>query len=316
MTDDNNPRKPEIIREELRELELSTASSREWLREHPADKIVALLVEQDEIRKSELIKELEESYKYHRCHQLTYSIKTEKSVDIKNLSNLLSSFDSVINATLNKISSKVKSLPLYFDTVVQSPFGVLMSSDWDSELFDTSIERTFIKFFDIIDFLSAKLDSNDEDLIEQFFEDKGLMRKYRTFYRGISYFNNSIEIRWGGFLGKGERKKLIEHNDASNIYKRLTDLERPVADDFEVTGSIQGISLLDQAIQFVPHQKEGTIFRITFDKRFTEKLKPLLGEIATIAYRVTTEYDEVKDKTVTRKILLKIIEKNETQEDS
>ncbi len=225
------PRRPELIKKELRELELSSSSSKEWLLSHPEDKLVLLLLEQDKILKDSLISEFEESCKYHRRHILNYSIKTEDNVDIYSLSNLLSSFNKVITATLNHIPGKIKTIPLYFDSVVASSFGIVLSTDWDPELIDTSYEKTFKKFFDIISKLDKTDNTPNDDLLSLFSEDKNLMRKYRSFYRGIAYYNSSVGLKWGGFLEDKKREHLIDYKVASKIYKSLADLDHPESED-------------------------------------------------------------------------------------
>jgi hypothetical protein len=197
-------------------------------------------------------------------------------------------------------------MPLFFDTVVQSSFGIILSTDWDSELFDTSYERTFNKFFDIIKGLTEYSHSERDDLLSLFSDDKELMQKYRTFYRCIAYHGCSVDLKWGGFLKEHKRFHLIDHNNALKIYKKLSDIDKPEIEDVKVTGSIQGISLIDKSLQFVPHQKEGTRIKLSFEEAFKNQLKPLLGEIATIIYRIKTEYDESKDKITIKKFLIKI----------
>ena len=302
---DFKPRRPNVIKQEIRELELSSLSSKEWLNEHPDDKLIELLLKQDSARKSNLVKELESSYSYYRRHFFNYSIKTDNNVDIVNLSESLNSFSKVITDTLRLVSNSTKSMPLYFDTVVQSSFGIVLSTDWDSELIGTSYEQTFNKFFDIIENLTKHNDTEDdtEHLLSLFFNDKTLMQRYRTFYRGIAYHGCSVDLRWGGFFKIHKRSHLIDHNKASKIYKKLSDIDKPLIEDVKVTGSIQGISLIDKSLQFVPHQKEGTRIKLLFDESFKEQLKPLLGEIAEITYRIQTEYDEIKDKMTTKKFL-------------
>lgn len=303
----NNPRDPQTIKQELRELELASFSSKEWLNSHPSDNLVAILIQQDEQRKKRLLKELERSYSYYRYHHFIYAIKTTDKVEISNLSHLLTSLNGVVNATCNSISANIKSISLYFDTVIQSSFGVLLSTDWDTELIDSSIERTFNKFFDIAGNLQDTVGFANEEVFALFDNNKNLMQKFRTFYLGIANYESSISLSWGGFLQNQKRHSTIDRQEALQIYKKLVDLESPICEDVKVSGSIQGISLIDQSLQFVPHKKEGARIKLAFDKRFEEYVKPLLGEVAEIIYRISTEYDEQNDRMITSKELIEIV---------
>ncbi len=302
------PRKPKIIRQEMRELDRSAVSSKQWIEKNPDDEIVKILVDQYKLRKTHLSQELKDSYKAHRKHSILYAVKTKFGVEIQNLSELLSTFGNVINSTLKKLpnTQEVDSLNLYFDTVVESSFGVLMSTDWDSELIGTSIERTFNRFFDILDTLENDPEIDDDILMSDFLIDKTLLSKYRTFYRGISSYNQSIHISWEGHAIQN-RSFNIDPKMATNAFKKLIEFDQPISDDFEVTGSIQGISLINKSLQFIPHKREGAMIKLYYDESLNDQIKPLLGEVATIKYKVSVEYDAAKDKTKTKKSLLKII---------
>ena len=304
MTTYNNdrPREPEIIKQELRELELSMTSSKEWLLANSDDKLIQNLITQDEYRKEQLHFELEESYRYYHYHFLKYAIKTEDSVEISSLNNLLSAFKGVLNTTLEHLRGKNKNLNLYFDAVYQGSFGILLSTDQDDFLLAGEIEETFSSFFDSIEKLNTY--QLNADVLNIFDKNKPLMRKYRTFYRSITTAESPVEISWGSHLSKSSNKYEINNIKAKNMYKILGDADHPETQEIIESGTIQGISLIDKTLQFVPSKKEGTKIKLDFSKEFCNQIKSLLGESAKIKYKIVTAYDEVKDRIITTKSLL------------
>jgi hypothetical protein len=302
------PRNPETIKKELRDLELTNLSSKEWLISHPNDNLISLLLEQYGMRKELLFKELEESCRYYRRHQFTYAIKTEDNVEVSDLSYLITSFKNAVAATLNSVFSEDKSIPLYFDDVIQGSFGVLLSTAWDAELIDTKFEITFNKFFDIIDSLQNIQEIDNKRILESFSGNKVLLRKYRTFYRSIAASAHSINLEWRSFNIGNKREFFIDYKSATAIYSTLSNWEHLKPEVIKVTGSIQGVSLIGQTLQFVPYKKEGAMVKIYFNDDFKESLKHLLGETATITYQVSEQYDSENDVIISRKTLISILD--------
>ena len=53
--------KPDVVLQEIRELDCLTAAAQQWLSQHPDDRIAAFLAEQDTARRSQLVAELLEA---------------------------------------------------------------------------------------------------------------------------------------------------------------------------------------------------------------------------------------------------------------
>jgi hypothetical protein len=297
-----SPRTPEIIRAEILDLESAGLSSKQWLVSHPNDRVVSLLVEQDQNRTRQLLQELEDSLRQHRRHQFVYSIKTDGKVEISDFGYLVSSFKGAIAATSDTVSTKAE-MPLYFEALVHGSFGVLLSTDWDPELIATRTQRTFTTFFEILN----ALQDGGLPMPTVLSSNKPLLRKYRTFYRSITTCNYPIQLTWRSFDKEERRETLITESAASRIFRFLANTERPQLEDVQVTGSVQGVSLIDLTMQFVPFRKEGTRIKVFFDGSFREKLRHLLGETATIVYRVSEDYNPDDDTTISRKTLLRVL---------
>lgn len=301
--DSRNTRIPELIKRELRELESTSLSSKEWVQSHPRDTLVSFLIEQDKTRRDSLLSELEESYIFYHQHQISYAIKTDDRVEVSEFSSLITSFKNAVTATLNDIFPGNNSLPLYVDTIFQSSYGVLLSTEWDSELISTKIEGAFNTFFNVVRSLGNNPNDLESDPLVTFFNNKLLLRRYRTFYRTISSCERTVNLSWRSFNIINKREFSIDPASASNIYSKLSNWQHPEPESIQVTGSIQGVSLIDQTIQFVPFKKEGAKIKIYFDDQFKEQLRHLLGETATIIYVVTEDYHPEDDTIISRKTL-------------
>ncbi len=291
-------RNPSDIFEEIRELDRSSLFSRQYSTNHPDDKVVQLVLLQDENRKNELLAEFKESQEYYRIHSLGLALKTTKGVEVDSLGLLLSAIKKAWMGTLEIFQKPKVPLNFYLETTYHSSYGIFLSTDWDPKLFDSGYEVCLSNFFTIVEKLKKAKFSRKPATYRIFQNCTDALKDYRAFFRLVTELGCDIEVTWNGVQKKQEKKTYISTNISSRIYSGLVRSEKDIAFFEEKEGTIVGISLIDRTIQFVPQEKEGVRISLSFTEDHLKRLKPLLGERIVARYKVMEIFSELRNTTI------------------
>lgn len=129
----NKLRKPDIISEELRDVDRLISSVKQGLTEDPEDIILNLLLQQDDYRRKALVEELKESYKVYRCHVVElgngedlpkpkYKKDEEKNINTILLQDIKNKKDNI------KMNTDVSFITNEENQSLKERFGVLIKS--------------------------------------------------------------------------------------------------------------------------------------------------------------------------------------------
>lgn len=281
-------RLPLIIQREIRDLELANQSSLDWIEHNPDDSIIKELILQSEERKKLLLLELQESLQHYRYSYFKYAFKISDLLNISTLIEQLSAFSGVINKTASVICGTSRTeIPLYLNAVVQSSFGLMLSTKNDNDLLGGLPVQVFDKFFEIL----SGLDTRTIDILDLFAGNKELLRAYRAFFKNTLKCGYEIEFSYGNFRKTQEVKALLSKEQLSVFYKQLADYEENVLNVETIEGTIQGVDLIHRSILVVPHTQKSAVIKIFFDEDRLVCLKSLLGEEATIRYEDLVSFD-------------------------
>lgn len=285
-------RYPCIIQKEIRELELANQSAYDWAETHPDDTIIKELISQSSERKTILLCELEKSLKIHKSSYLKYAFKADDVVNVSTIITQLSAFTEVINKTASAIcNSRDFKMPLYLNTVVQSSFGLLLSTDNDDDLFGGIPVRAFDKFFEIL----TGLTSPSEELYKLFMSNEELLRAYRKFFKNSLTSEYDIEIAYGSYRNDFESKSFLSKKQLNIFYTKLADYEKNTLETESIEGSVQGVDLIHHSILVVPSTQKSAVIKIFFPEDMLDTIKPLLGQKASLVFSNQAIYDVEKN---------------------
>jgi hypothetical protein len=301
-------RKPTIILNEIRSIDKLIIKSQLLLEKYPNDNLLRLSFEQDKFRKSILIEELKESIIEFRRNVIELIIDNEiGNIEIDNFVNHLKSFKSVLSKTIDHLlKGKVKTVPLFFNTVFDGSFGILLTTEYEPILFDYEYNKA-IKYS--LSTINALLNSNKDNLHSiiknSFQENKKLIHKYNTFFKNIADDNKNITIKWTSF----ENEKLsvaIPHDKALSIYTQLIEHEKH-EEIISIYGFIKGLSLLRFTIEFQSKENQRNIIKASFDKNISDKIIENIDKLVNCTFNEKVEINENTEEEKRSYILINII---------
>lgn len=296
---------PELVQAELRELTEVNSGIVAWVKEHPLDKTMSLLKEQNDYRLSLLLDELEDSFAFYGHSVFSYRFVAACNLEITNITRHLNSLQGIMNKTLSMLHNKDNcQLPLYFSTVFQGSTGIILSSSSESGLlFPGDAEETFSTFFKIISELQVH--HNIDDIFKG---NRTLLRAYRSFFKELK--NTVCPVDLSAKLSLSQDKihtSEINKEIALAVYTDLANYEQANSITETVTGNVIAINLIDKTIQITPNSRSGVQVKLHFDDIPQETAMAALGKSVELQYREDTNFDIDTNKIFVEKHILSLI---------
>lgn len=291
-------RLPELITREIQDLDKIRLSAIELSMQYPNDNLLRINIEQTETRKQLLINELDESLKFYGKHSIKYIFSDLKeTIRLETLLEHLKSFKNLVDKTFEKVTfGKQNNLPINFNTVFSSSYGIQLSTPFEEKLLDHDYEKALGQTIGI---LSNLIDSSDEELnnvIEKDFgENRKLLNKYSLFFKKIYQYNKKIQIVWDSPITKEIKSLVIEPEKAKVLHSRFSQKEIS-EETIELLGILKGLSLIKFKVEFVKDVEGKDVITAKFDESLTEEVKDALDKFVIARFKVNIMFNETKDE--------------------
>ena len=144
-------RKPDLIIGEIQDLDKIIISNNDLILEFPKDRILQLNLQQTEFRKELLLTEFEESLQHYGRHSIKYIFnEIKEKIRLEVLLENLNSFKNLLDKTIENVTGgSANNLPVYFNTVFSSSYGIQLSTPFEAKLFDHDFEKAIQKTISI-----------------------------------------------------------------------------------------------------------------------------------------------------------------------
>lgn len=292
-------RKPDIILQEIQDLDGIITNTKELIPKFPDDKLLILTLEQTENRKKYLLQEFEKSLARCRRHSIKFIFTNIKEkVVVESLVENLQTFKILVDRTFEHIICKKRNkIPIYFNTVFSGSFGIYLSTPYDSE-FISVYDDTFEFIINTInEILRTEKGKVREIIKSKFRDDKKLIKKYNNFFKNVVTTQESLKIEWISPNNKGEVLNL-EIEKAQILYNLFSEHEKYEEVEIELFGIVKGISLINYFIEFKKDILGKQVIKIHFDKGLSEKVIPTFNKdvIAKITQKI--ELNEITEEEI------------------
>lgn len=302
-------RDPDLILDEIRDLENVIITNRDMLKKYPTDLALKSSLDQAEFRKNNLVSELQESIQHSRCHVLKYIIDASVSkINLDVFVNSLESLKRLVDKTFEVVTNKKEQqFELYFNTVFSGSFGILLSTPYDDKLFGSSYENAFGAVFEMLKAITV----DSEDKIHTTIQDKlrgnrKLIRKYSNFFESVTNSLNAVELEWRE-PNKNIHNIKIEFDKAKRLYSLFKEHEKHEEEIVELTGYVKGLSLINYSVEFQKSiQQRKEIIRARFDKKLSEEVKSCLDVLSKAKFKMSIELNEITEEEKKKWELLEI----------
>lgn len=292
-------RKPNIILQEIQDLDSIITNTKELIPKFPDDKLLILTIEQAENRKIYLLQEFEKSLAIHRRHSIKFIFTNVKeNLGVESLVGNLQTFKILVDRTFEHILCKKRNkIPIYFNTVFSGSFGIYLSTPYDSEFFSVH-DDAFEFIINTINEILQSEKSKVRDIIKsKFKDDKKLIRKYNNFFKNVVETQESVKIEWKS-PNKKEEILNLEYEKAQKLYNLFSEHEKYEEVEIELFGIVKGISLIHYFIEFKKDLLGKQVIKIRFDKSLSEKVIPTfnMNVIAKITQKI--ELNEITEEEI------------------
>lgn len=299
-------RDPDLIVEEIRDLENVIISNNELLKKYPTDLALKSSLEQAEFRKNNLISELQKSLQHSRCHILKYIIDTSvKKINLDIFVNSLESFKKLVDKTFEVTTKKTEQkFDLYFNTVFSGSFGILLSTSYDDNLFGS---KPFGSVFEILNEITVESEDKIHSIIQEKLKgNRKLIRKYSNFFENVSNSLSAVELEWKE-PNYNVHKVKIEFDKAKKLFSLFKEHEKHEEEILDLTGFVKGLSLISYNIEFQKGtQQRKEIIKARFDKNISETVKSCFDMLSKAKFKVSIELNEITEEEKKKWELLEI----------
>lgn len=302
-------RNPEIISQEIQDLEKIHQTSQELSLQFPDDEFLKMSVDQSEYRKEVLMIELEASLIHYGRHSIKYIFKDiQDKINLDFLLDNLHSFKSLLDKSYDKVTGgKHNHMPVYFNTVFSGSYGIQLSTNFEETLIDHDYEDSLSETLGFMSELTTSSEENiKEHLNHKITNDKALMSRYNNFFKKIQLTNRKVEIRWNSPFTGNKEPIIIEPKRARLLTKIFSENEVSV-DTAEYIGILKGLSLISYKVEFVTDPDAKEYLTAKFDESLSEAIKSLIDRYVFAEFRVTTKYNEIKDTEEKKYQLLSLV---------
>jgi len=137
-------RLPNVVLQELQNLDARLSSSRELQYRFPADHTLAATLDQYQQRKLSLLNEMEESLHHYDRHAIRFIFtNATETVLLETVTANLQRFKLVIDKAYARITQDRKThLPIFFNAIFSGSYGMLLSTPFEEELFHREYDVT------------------------------------------------------------------------------------------------------------------------------------------------------------------------------
>lgn len=299
-------RDPDLILEEIIDLENVIISNKELLRKFPTDLALKSSLDQAEFRKNSLISELQESLQHSHCHILKYIIDTSvKKINLDIFVNSLESLKKLVDKTFEVMSKKTEQkFDLYFNTVFSGSFGILLSTSYDDKLFGSN---AFGSVFEMLNAITVEGEDKIHSIIQEKLKgNRKLIRKYSNFFESVSNSLSAVELEWREPNNNAHKVK-IEFDKAKKLYSLFKEYEKHEEEVIELLGFIKGLSLINYTIEFQKStQQKKEVIKARFNKNMSEAVKSCFDVLSKAKFKVSIELNEITEEEKKKWELLEI----------
>ena len=305
----NVPRKPNVILSELHELDAIIYEGQVLEHQFPDDNFLKISQNQAKKRKSVLQEELFASQRYYGQQSFVLAFdQTLSGIDAHLIPNLIKSLTDIFDQTQRLITKEKKNfVPMLFNGVVQSSFGLHFSIDKGQNLFGNDYQDLLGIIFETLNELNQSNSHNDirEAITRRFEGYKPVLKSYRSFFQSVDKAELPLKIFWRSptsndltFKMEPEKTQMLFHE----FKKSLTTSE----ETREYRGEVQGLSQWDKKIEFLASDD----FRIAahYNENDTELAqqvqifnKPRIG-----TFKVRESINELTDELKTEYFLIEL----------
>jgi len=305
-------RQPDIIVGEIHDLDKIIISTNELIYQFPDDNILSLNLEQTEYRKNLLLKELDESLGYYGRHSIKFIFTgIKEKISLETLLENLGSFKNLLDKTIEIVSGgSSNNLPIYFNTVFSSSYGIQLSTPFEGKLFDHDFEKAFLKTISTLNDLIISDDEGLKHIMErEFGNDWKFFNKYSIFFKKIYQTDKKIKIVWNSPITKKDSIVEIEPAKAKYLYS-IFHIHEKKEDIIELFGILKGLSLIRYKVEFVKDVDGKELIIAKFDESLTEEVKDALDKYVIAQFKVISEFNELTEEVQKKYILLSVHHKS------
>jgi len=294
------PRKSEIVREELNDLKEVIKTHEKLLEEFPNDVSLSFSLEQLRFREQELLMELEYALAAERKNVLRSLFKDKPStgMEINHLGEFLTVFQRLVNRMARSLN--VQPLRLYLTEVFPGSFGVLLSSAIDNDLFLTNSQV----YEEVVSLLKEISEGNIKSIFtDKVKGNKQLRKSIKAFLRCMTEIDSDWELEWK-INNKKETVKVSKERFLE-AYREINEIEEETTELRELLGILKGISLISKKVEIIPDEterkykewlKHRKVIKATFDEEIEDQVKKLLDKPCRVILEVKEKINEVTDE--------------------
>lgn len=308
-------RNPEIIKEEILDLNKILSETKDVIKAFPDDEILKYTYEQDKVRLEVLNAELIESLSEHRQHTIKYVIKSDmKEINLDLFIKSMNTFKELAEQVKSTLVKSKEQFSLNFETVFAGSYGILLSTPFETKICGSAYENILSLMFDTINEMNNEEDIEKLDHIieNKLLNNKKLITKFKNFYKTIADSQNNVKLEWNSptYLNKATEIEYVRAEKINN-YLITNQVETK---EVKVTGLIKGISLINNKIELQLEQIDNEQVKVKkninlqISHELAENYKHSIDEELTILVDLTQQYneatDEVKEKWVFKQIIL------------
>lgn len=304
-------RKPNLIIDEIRDLDKIIKLSKNYLIENPYDEISNFLLEQNNFRRDILVSELQKSKALNKEHMLKFIFKDfSESLNLRKFIDSLKIFQDVLDETMDLVTNhKRKYFSLNLNTVFSGSLGILLSSDFDDKFIDSDYENTLNFFFETIVEINENKDKIDKIIEKRFKKDKNIISKYTSLFEKILFSGSSVSIEWDNISSKN-RKVDITIETIKEIYSFLKKYDNSEINFREINGIIKAIDLTNNTIK-IEYNKDNinikpNLVKVSFNKTQYESVASNLDRKKYFELKESKKFNEATAKEEYKYILLEI----------
>jgi len=302
-------RQPELITREIQDLDKIHLSAIELSLRFPNDNMLRLNIAQIENRKQILINELEKSLRHYGRHSIKYIFcELKETIRIETLLEHLNSFKNLIDKTFEKVTlGKQNSLPVNFNTVFSGSYGIQLSTPFEEKLLDHDYEKALGQVMETLSNLVSSTDEKLNKVIEKDFgENRKLLNKYSLFFKKVHQNNQKIQIVWDSPITNKVKSIVIEPEKAKILHSQFSQKEKS-EETIELFGILKGLSLIRYKVEFVKDAEGSDIITAKFNESLSEEVKDALDKYVIARFKVSIEFNEIKDEVEKKYELISII---------
>jgi hypothetical protein len=248
------PRKPNAILSELRELDTIIVEGDVFVQQFPEDNFLKISQAQASTRKSILQKELFESQKYYGQQSFVLAFDKKLSgLDAHLIPSLIKALTDVLDQTQRLISDEKRNfVPLLFNGVVNSSFGLHFSIDKGQNLFGNEYDDLLGIVFETIDELNQAQSLDDiRAIIHKRFEGhKPILKSYRSFFQSVNKAELPLKVFWRSPTSKDLAFKM-ESETSEKLFLEFKKTLNTTENIREYRGEIQGLSQWEKKVEFL-----------------------------------------------------------------